>query len=98
MTDKRTRAVQKRAKTKAKEAKKTITSKLVNVQKNDSVESFLDIFCPPDALALTDELYDRLTADPNFPPLTKSDFNTFREKGYLYNPTRQSFISQPVFD
>jgi len=101
MTEKRTRAVQKRAKAKAKEnakANKMMNSKSVSIHKHNSVQSFLDVLCPSDALALTDKLYDQLTADPNFPPLTKSEFNTFREQGYLYSPIRQSFVSPPIFD
>jgi hypothetical protein len=66
----------------------------------DNVSTFLDIAYPSDALPLTDELFNKLVAAEDFLTLKKDDFDYLRDSGFLFNPTRRSFVQseEPNFD
>lgn len=105
MTEKRTRAIQKRAKAKVKAKKTKLMSvknetKLVSVKNagENEIQSFLDICCPSNLLPLTDDLYDKLVAIPDFSNMKKSDFDAFKKEGFFFNPSRNSFISPMISD
>lgn len=71
-----------------------------DIETVDNVPAFLDIAYPSDALQLTDELFNKLVASEDFLTLKRTDFDYLRDSGFLFNPTRRSFVQseEPNFD
>jgi len=91
MTLKRAKAVQKRIKKKAKERAR------VRLRVGgDICENFLNIAFPPNAQSLTDELYEELAKTDEFAGMKKSDFDSMKKDGCVFNPDRRSFV-YPAF-
>lgn len=107
MTEKRVKATLKRQKKKAKEQAKAKkrpdyfppdNDDLVTIYTgDDGMSSFLNIVAPSDARPLTDDLYNELVTEAQFSTMKKSDFDFMKKSGFMFNPTRRSFVQQPTF-
>lgn len=92
MTDKRTRAIQKRKeKTNKDKARDDARRKAkVDIKTGDSAHNLISELFSSDLLPLTDELFNELFSS-GFPK-NRSDFDYLKNDGFLFNPLRRSFV------